>query len=428
MSSMNNFGRRKFLNVAGLAFASGLITRNGWSADNKSAYLDDHEQKPETTEINNAIATIIETKVICIEPGRFLNPNTGFALNTNGHLVANNKTEMEPNRYLGWPTICKTTEGELIVVYSGDRDSHVCPWGKTQIIRSSDKGKTWSKPVTITSTPLDDRDAGIIQTAKGTLLVSWFTSLAFANKNWNSAYQKYVRVSEKISDETKKKWLGNWVRRSEDGGKTWLEPSRTVATAPHGPVQLRDGRLLYIGNGEWDNKPALVAEQSSDDGRTWEVIATFARPDGSTAGIGEPHLVELKSGKILAMFRHEPKDREQCYLLQSESYDGGKTWTPLHQTGIWGYPPHLIELKNKWVLVVYGYRREPFGERACISRDEGKTWDINNEIILSGAVSHDLGYPASTQLDDDSIMTVYYQAQKYGEPTCLMGTHWRLKP
>ena len=34
--------------------------------------------------------------------------------------------------------------------------------------------------------------------------------------------------------------------------------------------------------------------------------------------------------------------------------------------------------------------------------------------------------PASAQLEDGSILTVYYQIDKPGEPTCLMGTHWRL--
>lgn len=427
MSSKKSFNRRKFLNIAGIAAASSLMGGKSWGTENQSIHFGDQGQKKDIAEINNAIATIIETKVICIEPGRFLNPNVEYALNTNGHLITKNETEMESNRYLGWPTIVKTNEGELIVAYSGDRDSHVCPWGKTHIIRSLDNGKTWTKPKTITSTPLDDRDAGIIQTAKGTILVSWFTSLAYANKNWKSAYQKYARVAEKISDETKKEWLGNWVRRSKDGGKTWLEPSRTVATAPHGPIQLRDGRLLYIGSGKWEGKPTLVAEQSNDDGRTWKVISTFTRSEGLDASINEPHVVELASGKIIAMFRNEPKDRSQCYLLQSESYDGGKTWTPLHSTGIWGYPPHLFELKNGWVLVVYGYRREPFSERACISRDEGKTWDVENEIILAGAINHDLGYPASTQLDDGSIFTIYYQALKSGEPTCIMSTHWSLK-
>jgi len=60
------------------------------------------------------------------------------------------------------------------------------------------------------------------------------------------------------------------------------------------------------------------------------------------------------------------------------------------------------------------------------SRDDGKTWDIEHEITLSPAMNDDLGYPASVQLDDGSILTVYYQIDKPGEKTCLMGTHWRL--
>jgi sialidase-1 len=373
----------------------------------------------------NAIATIIETKVICREPGKYLGPGSEFGVDKDGHPTVE-KRVVESDRYVGWPTLAKTREGELIVAFSGDRDAHVCPWGKTQIIRSHDDGKTWSEPQTITSTPLDDRDAGLIQTKEGTLLVSWFTSLGFEKSTFPAAVERYARHGEKIPEETREKWLGNWVRRSEDGGKTWLEPVRTISTAPHGPIQLRDGRLLYIGNGEWQGKGTIIVEQSSDDGRTWSVLTTISKPQDLAGGFGEPHLVALASGKLLAMFRFEPKDR-QCFLMQSESDDGGKTWSPIHSSGIWGYPPHMIQLKNGWVLVSYGYRREPFGERTCISRDDGKTWDVENQILLANAPGPDLGYPSSVQLDDSSILTVYYQAEKFGEPTLLMSTHWRLK-
>ena len=67
--------------------------------------------------------------------------------------------------------------GELLVVFSGDRDAHVCPWGKTQLVRSGDEGETWSTPEVIRDSPLDDRDAGIIETAGGTLLASWIPTL-----------------------------------------------------------------------------------------------------------------------------------------------------------------------------------------------------------------------------------------------------------
>jgi sialidase-1 len=425
--------RRKFINLAGLT-AAGLtgvpFLSMAGSVQKKSAVgekgIADIPNKSIDVPEESALATIIETKLICREPGKYLGEGTEYGIDANGHPIIK-KRVTETDRYIGWPTIAKTREAELIIAFSGDRDSHVCPWGKTQIIRSNDQGKTWSAPETITSTPLDDRDAGIIQTQKGTLLVSWFTSVAFTLPIYAAAFERYARVAEKVTPETRKQWLGNWARRSEDGGKTWQEPVRTVASAPHGPIQLHDGRLMYVGIGRWEGNPAVIIEQSPDDGRTWNVIATIKKPDGTVDRLSEPHMVELKSGKLIALVRNEPKDRTQCFLLQSESTDGGKSWTPLASTGIWGYPPHMIQLKNGWLLVVYGYRREPFGQRACISRDEGKTWDLENQVMLTGTFSPDMGYPSSVQLADDSILTVYYQADKPGEPTCVMSTHWKLK-
>ncbi len=347
----------------------------------------------------------------------------------------------EADRYIGWPTVILTQEKELVAVFSGDRDYHVCPWGKTQMIKSTDMGETWSEPVTINNTPLDDRDAGILQTSKGTLLVTWFTSKFFIyaceEKDDRWPVETWERHIEKISAETQKKWLGNWVRRSEDGGRTWGEYIPTIVNAPHGPVQLADGRLLYlginqiIGDKKSENPPdqqRMAAAESVDDGLTWNIIGYIPVPEGmenDAKGCHELHVAECKDGKIVAMIRKhgEPGDR---YLWQSESSDGGKTWTMAHQTEIWGFPPHLLCLNDGRLLVTYGRRKEPFSERACISSDGGETWDVENELTISNAANSDLGYPASVQLDDGSIYTVFYQAPADGQKTCLMGTHWRI--
>lgn len=409
------YNRRDFIKKTGLLTAVSLISnRKIWSNLSKSS-----KNLPD-----NNIVDILETKLVSKEPGKYL--ITERRIDNNGHPVVTEPV-LEPNRYLGWPTIAKTKEGDLLIVYSGDRDSHVCPWGKTHLIRSNDNGTTWSKPEEVNNSPLDDRDAGIIQTAQGTIIVSWFTSLAYANPAWKWAYQKYNRVAQKIPDFLKKDWLGNWVRRSEDGGKTWEAPVRTHVTAPHGPIQLKDGRLLYLGTGLWNGVHSVVAEESNDDGKTWQIISAVPRFEDKSAGFSEPHVVELKSGKLLAMIRYEPKDNKGSYLMQTESHDGGKSWSKPFQTPMWGYPPHLIELNNGWVLVVYGHRREKYSERACISRDDGKTWDIENEIILAEAFNGDLGYPSSIQMDDGSILTSYYQQDQRNEPTSIFTTHWKLK-
>lgn len=410
------FNRRNFLGILGV---SPLVS--SLAADNKIQSLKPASAKSNAVE--NAIAEIIETKTICIEPGRF--PVICNAIDNNGHPVQTGST-IEPNRYLGWPTVALVKDNELIVVYSGDRDSHVCPYGKTQLISSKDNGKTWSAPLTITNTPLDDRDAGIIQTKKGTLLVSWFTSLAFESPTWKGAYNRYARIGEKISADTKKEWLGNWTKRSVDGGKTWLRPSKTVGTAPHGPVNLKSGHLLYVGTGSYKSMGPLLVEKSTDDGITWNVIGQIPLP-ALAKSIAEPHVIELPSGKLLAMIRNESKEFHHGYLLQSESYDGGKTWAMARQTPIWGYPPHLALLKNNVLLVTYGHRKNPFSQKACLSYDEGKTWDIKNEITLTSSPNGDMGYPSSVQMPDGSILTVYYQSPGKGQPTNIVSTHWKLK-
>ena len=337
----------------------------------------------------------------------------------------------EAGRYIGWPTIARTKEGELWVVFSGDRDAHVCPFGKTQLVRSSDGGKTWSGPVTLNHTPLDDRDAGILVTGKGTIIVTWFTSLAFEERS----PERWQNESARITDAGRKRWLGNWLLRSKDGGQTWGEPIDSLVTAPHGPIQLRDGRLLYLGINERvgsarsPQAPAgerIAAAESRDDGSTWKLIGFVPVPKEATpGGFHEPHVVETTEGKLVGMIRHEGQPFANV-LWQTESSDGGKTWAEARPTKIWGLPPHLVRLRDGRLLLSYGHRRAPFGQRACLSKDGGATWDLEHEVrIRDDAPNGDLGYPASIQMDDGTILTIYYQIDKPGEKTCLMGTFWK---
>jgi hypothetical protein len=278
----------------------------------------------------------------------------------------------QTERYIGWPTIARRASGELVVCFSGDRDAHVCPYGKNQMVTSRNNGKTWTKPVTINNTPLDDRDGGIIETNKGTLLVSWFTSLAFEvleQFQWRkipaAMTAGWLRHGQKIGPEVRKQWLGSWVRRSTDGGKTWGDPISVSGSTPHGPIRLRNGRLLYLGKDiiAWlrGEPAAITIEESRDDGKTWKVISTvpISQQRMKRLRFCEPHLVETESGKLIAMFRVATHDASQAFMYQSVSTDGGRNWTRPRKTDIYGYPPHLIRLKNGWLLVVYGQRRRP---------------------------------------------------------------------
>ena len=343
----------------------------------------------------------------------------------------------EPGDYIGWPTIAKRDDGELLVVFSGKRQFHWCPYGVNELVRSADGGETWTEPEIINNTPLDDRDTGIIVMRSGTVVMSWFTG-----KGWQdldlykdridaSTMESWERHYRKIGEDVIRKWDGRWTRRSTDGGRTWEPPVESIASAPHGPIELHDGNLLYVGTAEIAGQRGLASVLSEDEGRSWRQIGTIPVTDEhkEEKPFGEPHPVEVEDNNIVCLWRHSPGARpDKAYLHQSESADGGKTWTVIRPTPMWGYPPHLVKLHNGDLLVTYGVRRAPFGQRACLSHDGGKTWDIENEIMLrDDAPNSDLGYPATVELEPGELFTVYYQIDVPGEKTCLIATRWSLE-
>ena len=93
-------------------------------------------------------------------------------------------------------------------------------------------------------------------------------------------------------------------------------------------------------------------------------------------------------------------------------------------TPMWGYPAHLVELPDRRVLSVYGYRREPYGIRACLSEDDGETWGIGHELIVrDDLVKPAIGYPTAVALDDGTVFTVYWDEDAEGV-TSIVGTRF----
>jgi len=65
------------------------------------------------------------------------------------------------------------------------------------------------------------------------------------------------------------------------------------------------------------------------------------------------------------------------------------------------------------VVCVYGYRLVPFGRRAMVSRD--------------GGPDGDLGYPASVELRDGSVFTIYYQKLRSAREKCsILWSRWKV--
>ncbi|MEO6739280.1 MAG: sialidase family protein [Chthoniobacteraceae bacterium] len=351
----------------------------------------------------------------------------------------------QPEFYHGWPTVARRKNGELWVSWSGGREAHVCPFGQVHSMTSRDDGATWTWPRVLLDTAIDDRDSGVIETAKGTLVVTTFTSLAYeehlkqatmfathTDKGWEKKAMppeqlaKWTAAHARLSDAERKAELGEWLIRSTDGGKSWSTRIPTIVNSPHGPIQLADGRLLYAGKQLWNADKKIGVCESKDDGLTWQWLAEIParKGDKSANAYHELHAVEAGNGTIIAHIRNH-NETDKGGTLQTESTDGGRTWSEPHAI-TFGLPSHLLRLRDGRILMTYGHRRTPYGNQARISTDHGKSW--SEPMILSGdGKGGDLGYPSTLELADGTLLTVWYETMAEPRLAVLRQAKWRLE-
>ena len=341
--------------------------------------------------------------------------------------------------YCGWPSVCIDDEGVLYAACSGLRLGHVCPFGKTLLFKSFDGGRTWSVPMLVNDTWLDDRDTGLLYLGGKTILLTWFTHPTEKYLSWRghlgSGCQSILDLYPSVPEGQNKG--GSFVRVSRDGGFSWGKTVQVPVSSPHGPALLKDGRILYLGKEMYAEdgltKDCVAAYESRDCGETWTKVCELSKPEGDPWVLyDEPHALELENGRILGGIRWEgPGDAPHPCIHLTHSDDGGKTWSPMLPTDIPATshtPPHLIRHSSGALILTFGRRAKPFGERAAVSYDNGETWE--DEYILRqdpDGNTGDLGYAATTELKDGSLLSVYYQAYEGDPVPSLLCTKWRRK-
>ena len=143
--------------------------------------------------------------------------------------------------------------------------------------------------------------------------------------------------------------------------------------------------------------------------------------------IKDDHVLHLSGVSDHTVITDQDSSAEECSgtHFRSVSDDGGYTWTFPEAMGTNGAPPHLMRHSSGAVIMTYGRRTAPFGQRALISRDNGETWE-DEYILRDDGPDHDLGYPSTVELPDGSLLTVYYQ-KVCGDRACsLLRTRWSL--
>ncbi|MCA9215478.1 MAG: exo-alpha-sialidase [Planctomycetales bacterium] len=200
---------------------------------------------------------------------------------------------------------------------------------------------------------------------------------------------------------------------SLDRGRKWNGPFR---------LQVDDlgiaARTDYIVNGKYDCMVFLTAAKldgeegrpfcarSTDGGKSWRFVSWINEaPDGF--GI-MPSTVRVSPTELVTAVRRRSGTKR--WIETYRSTDNGSSWdldtVPAPNVGE-GNPPSLIRLADKRLCLTYGHRAAPFGIRARVSADNGKTWQP--EIMLrSDGGGRDVGYPRSVQRPDGKVVTVYY--------------------
>jgi BNR repeat protein/AhpC/TSA family protein len=150
-------------------------------------------------------------------------------------------------------------------------------------------------------------------------------------------------------------------RTSEDDGATWSEDALFLGGLREGlrnvPIMLSSGELLLpLGQG---------FARSKDRGLTWEQAGTIS-------GGGQPTVIERADRSLLALLRKGPR------IMQTESRDGGRSWSPALATELKNPDAGIAmtRCRNGHLVLVFNdnaMARTPLS--ITRSLDDGQTWE-----------------------------------------------------
>ena len=169
---------------------------------------------------------------------------------------------------------------------------------------------------------------------------------------------------------------------------------------------------FLAGEKESGGEGQPLAIRTTDGGKTWKLLGWIGRqpPDGYGYAI-MPATVALEGGSYLSIIRRGGvfEGKKRWWLEAFVSPDDGRSWNMLDEPKIdnAGNPATLSRLADGRIVMVYGWRHEPYGIRARISSDEGQTWTAET-ILRDDGRNWDLGYPRTVQRADGNLLTAYY--------------------
>lgn len=370
------------------------------------------------------LASSIAAAVVAASPRIVLGANRRFARPRAAKDADHAVVYRNDREFCGWPYtqgFWEASNGDLLQHFLiaeanyNDPDSirHDVVRARARVasILSRDRGRTWDRPRTYDF----EREAGHEPLGDS---IAELGKIDFTNKDlfvWSFSPRSNSPESRP------------YVRISTNAGMTWSSaysiPLDGLSAVSANASQLvrPDGRsLLFL---TWISEDGAIRRPmvygSTPDNSTWRFMSyitpkddPFSAADGNwaTTSLGHrwfyPRGLMLPNGRILCTLRCQRDPRGVMWTDLHYSDDGGNTWGFLSRVNDYGAPGSLVRMQDGRLVCVYGYRLPPYGIRACVSEDEGRTW--GPEIVLrDDGGSWDLGYPNAIEAEPGKIMAIY---------------------
>ncbi len=266
--------------------------------------------------------------------------------------------------------------------------------------RSSDGGKTWSKPAVAYDIPYGQHGFVPLIPRGSQRLYCFGTQPVPGKWTWEDGKRENAPIGWRTSDDDGHTWSDvHLIEPVNDPGFMGMSVMRMTET---------DAGTWLIGShlADWSTKPFTTRQyllRSEDQGKTWTLLPG-ARPHGWIAEgfnrMDEGRPLNLGGGQVLFMSR-TPTGR----LFTAWSRDDGKTWTEPAPSSLVhpDAPPMLFPLSDGKTLVAFHHNKVPptvSGELsdhaetmrmrseiwASLSTDGGHTWS-EPRFVLANAVA-----------------------------------------
>lgn len=352
-----------------------------------------------------------------------------------------------PHFFASFPAVTALPDGRLISAFRrapnycgmpGIPDDYVLHYdcnSQLMLSASDDGGEHWGEPELLYAPPDGaSQDGGLF--CSGKYLYAHSFTWGYIPGRVEEALRKADADEYLIGRRPPPDWVtavpfGSFLFRRKLNASRWEGPffpdpapdgSEVLPGVPrrmHNRSNLclgTDGSLLWGGqlfSYRDGYHSSVVLYRSVDDGLSFQYWATPAQDSGREI-FEEPFLYVTPKGKYVMLIRchrggNDAGIRRRARLFIAESSDMGRSWTSPEDTGIHAEPAAAQRLADGRCLLVYGYRKKPYGVRARVCDPELKNIAEAEEIIIrddGGRI--DTGYPWVAPLGGNRYLVVYY--------------------